>query len=88
MLISLALVAMIEQVVSHRMWDRRVWACYAALGSGQTALPDRLLIPPSCKAYAIYLNGLGTRNAQIMFAMIKVSRRDGVMKAQLHHGSD
>ena len=108
-LISLALVALIVQVVSHRMWEKRVWACFAALGSGQTPLPDRLLIPAPCKADAIYVNGLGTPNAQIMFGfqppktmwfsymlrtveydsyMIEVSRRDGVTKAQLHHGSD
>ena len=108
-LISLALVAMVMQVVSHRMWERRVWSCYAALGSGQTALPDRLLVPAPCKADAIFVNGLGTPNAQIVFGFrppptvwfsymlrtveydsytIEVSRRDSVLKAQLHHGPD
>ena len=108
-LISLALLAMIVQVVSHRMWEKRVWACYAALGSGQTALPDRLLVPPPCKADAILINGLGSPNAAVLFAFqppptmwfsymlrtveydsytIEVRRRDGVTKAELHHGSD
>lgn len=108
-LITLAFAALIVQVVSHRMWDRRVWVCYAALGSGQTALPDRLLIPSPCKAEVIFVTGLGTPNAAIMLGFrppptmwfsymlqtveydsytIEVSRRDGVTKAQLHHGSD
>ena len=108
-LITLFLAALIVQVVSHRIWEGRVWACYAALGSGQAALPDLLLIPPPCKADAIFVNRLGSPNAEVMFGFrppptmwfsymlrtveydsytIEVSRRDGVLKAQLHHGSD
>jgi hypothetical protein len=108
-LITLALVAMIVQVVSHRMWERRVWSCYSALGSGVTPLPDRLLIPPVCKANAILVNNLGSANAEVVFGFrppttmwlsyvlrtveydsytIEVSRRDGVTRAHMHHGSD
>src|SRR5712691_11826066 len=67
-LVTLALIAMIVQVLSHRMWERRVWSCYAALGSGTTPLNDRLLIPPVCNTGAILVSNLGAPNAEVLFA--------------------
>lgn len=62
------IVAMIMQVVSHRMWERRVWACFSALGSGERRVSDRLLVPPVCTPDAILVSNIGLPNAEVILA--------------------
>ena len=64
-LVTLGLAAMIVQTIAHRVWDRGVWSCYSALGSGDP-LKDRFLIPPACKATRTLVGDLGTPNAQVL----------------------
>src|SRR5689334_10259533 len=63
---GLVLVALIVQVVSRRVWDARVWSCYAALGGGEHALPVLFRIPSQCKATDIFVNRLGTPDAEVI----------------------
>jgi hypothetical protein len=101
--------AVIIDVVSRRTWEARVWSCYSALGSGQAALPDRLLLPERCAASAVIIEDIGLPHAEVLLVFrpprmmwlsyllksvdydsyaIDVSRRAGVVRAKLHHGSD
>ena len=66
-LIALAFGAVIVQVVSHRVWERRVWSCYAALGSGTERLKESFVIPTPCRAATIGIANIGLPNAQVLF---------------------
>jgi hypothetical protein len=108
-LIAIVALAFAMQAVSHRIWERRVWKCYAALGNGGTPLNDRFAVPPACRTAKIEVTDLGTPNAAIWlffppsatmwmsYALrtagydtysIAVRRRDGSLRAEIHHGSD
>ena len=50
----------VVQVVSHRLWEGHVWACYRALGSGSTPLPARLVVPADCRGGDLQIADLGT----------------------------
>jgi uncharacterized membrane protein len=67
-LMTLGLVAMIVQTVSHRLWEKRVWSCYEALGSGNARLKERFVVPPVCRPAQIAIAELGTPNAEVLFA--------------------
>jgi hypothetical protein len=65
-LVTLGLAAMIVQTVSREVWERKVWSCYDALGSGARPLKRRLLLPPVCKATGVLVSDLGAPNAQLV----------------------
>ena len=66
-LLAIALIAVVVQVVSHRSWERRVWACYADLGSGTIPLKTRFAIPERCQASEMVVADLGAPNAEVLF---------------------
>jgi len=66
--LAVAFVAAAVQIVSHRMWERRVWTCYEALGSGTVPLKTRFLVPPACRGDAMMVADLGTPDAAVVFA--------------------
>ena len=65
--LTIGFVAVTVQVVSHRLWERRVWSCYAALGSGTLPLKARFVVPPSCRAGEMMIADLGTPDAAVLF---------------------
>jgi hypothetical protein len=65
-LVALGFAASLAQSVSQRMWERRVWSCYAALGSGETPLKARFLLPPMCRGTAILISNLGAPDAEVL----------------------
>ena len=66
-LLVIALIAVVVQVVSHRAWERRVWACYTDLGSGTVPLRARFTVPERCRASEIIVADLGAPNAEVLF---------------------
>jgi len=69
MLVTLVLAAVIIQVVSRNAWERRVWSCYAALGSG-APLKSRFLLPAVCTPTKILIEDLGTPKAQVLLGFM------------------
>src|SRR6476661_5554667 len=67
-LMTIGLIAMIVQAVSHRTWERRVWTCYEALGSGNAHLKERFVLPPACRSAQIVVSALGKPEAQVLLA--------------------
>ena len=63
----IALVAVVVQVMSHRAWERQVWACYADLGSGSVPLRARFSVPSRCQSSEIAIADLGTPDAAVGF---------------------
>lgn len=66
-IVAIGFVAAVVQVVSHRLWDGRVWACYRALGSGSAPLPSRMIVPADCRGGDMMIADLGTPNAAVTF---------------------
>jgi len=63
--IVIAAAALVVQVMSHRSWEKGVWSCYAALGSGEAALANPLILPAKCSASAIAIRDLGKPTASV-----------------------
>ena len=66
-LLTLGLAMAIVQIVSRHTWERRVWSCYAALGSGDP-LKSSFPIPAACTATTMGVQDLGTPRAEVLLA--------------------
>ena len=65
-IVVIVLAAFVIQVASQRTWERRVWSCYGALGSG-APLKDPFALPSSCAAAdLISIRDLGKPSATLM----------------------
>jgi nitrous oxide reductase accessory protein NosL len=64
-LLTVGLAMAIVQIVSRHSWERRVWSCYAALGSGEP-LKSRVPIPATCAATGMLVQDLGSPKAEVL----------------------